>query len=1118
MASKRDLVVDITGNPLGFERAVKSAQASARVFERELEKLEKLEARQAAEAERAARRRMEGYTALGGVFTAFGAVTAAGLGLATRAAIEWESAWTGVTKTVDGSPAQMKALEGELRTLARTLPATHTEIAAVAEAAGQLGVKRDAIVGFTKVMIDLGNTTNLTSDEAANALARMANIMGTSQRDIDKMGSSLVALGNSSAATEAEILEMSLRIAGAGKQINLSEGEVFGFAAALSSVGVQAEAGGSSISRAMILMSEAVANGGDKLKLFAHIAGMTTANFQQQFKIDAAGAITAFISGLGQMQKSGGNVFATLDKLGMSEILLRDAMLRLSSAGDLVSTSIKTGNQAWIDNNALTEEANKRYQTTASRMQVARNQIADLGITAGETFLPIIGSISDGIGSWLEALRELPPEVTQVITVLGVAAGAATLAAGAFFLGVPRVAAFKESIGDLGPRGQAAARGLSAVTGFLTGPWGAAIGAGVLALGFFINRKAEAAKEVREFTRAIEADSGKLGSNTREVVLNKIANEDLDKKAKSLGINIADLTDAIIGNEGAHRRVVGQLDAHLQAMQSNMLVVDGYSTVQADASQATKANGEAARVLKDAITGTNGSIQEAAEKARLRAEGMREGAAADSAAATAAGIHANAQGTLTLKMGDAESASKKLKEAIDALTGAQITADEKAIRYLDALQRVTEVAKENGRATDFNTQKGRENVQTVIDASKAAGDHLVALLNEGFGFEEVRKKGEGHREQLIKVASQITRNRDEAQKMIDRYFQVPKNIDTEFRANTGTALAQVRTFADDVNKTLTTIRGSEVTVRFSSGMTASTHAQGGEVDGPGTETSDSIPAWLSRGEHVWTAREVRGVGGHGNVLRLRKLAAAGMLPAFAQGGPVDINIRTAGLDDLREAYARTVKQGMSFYGGGGAGVQQWASMVLTALGIMGQPSSFLGITLRRMNQESGGNASVVNRWDSNWLRGTPSVGLMQVIGPTYQRFKHPGFDIGPYLYGSSINPLANTLASMRYALARYGSLPAAYNKPGGYDTGGMLYPGQSGINGTRRPERVLSPSQTAAFERLVTALTTRTGAGVIAGDSGQAVVKNYQLTVYNAGNSEVDLRAQFRRLELLEGV
>jgi phage-related protein len=146
----------------------------------------------------------------------------------------------------------------------------------------------------------------------------------------------------------------------------------------------------------------------------------------------------------------------------------------------------------------------------------------------------------------------------------------------------------------------------------------------------------------------------------------------------------------------------------------------------------------------------------------------------------------------------------------------------------------------------------------------------------------------------------------------------------------------------------------------------------------------------------------------------------------------------------------------------GSGVSRWSGLVLQMLQVFGQPASLLSTVLRRMNQESGGNPSIVNRTDSNWLAGTPSVGLMQVIGPTFRAFAGPYRNTGPFLYGSSINPAANLYASFAYALSRYGSLSNAFNRAGGYDSGGWLQPGYTlAYNGTGRRERVLTDQQWA---------------------------------------------------------
>ncbi|NUV65644.1 peptidoglycan DD-metalloendopeptidase family protein [Streptomyces sp. CAI-121] len=137
-------------------------------------------------------------------------------------------------------------------------------------------------------------------------------------------------------------------------------------------------------------------------------------------------------------------------------------------------------------------------------------------------------------------------------------------------------------------------------------------------------------------------------------------------------------------------------------------------------------------------------------------------------------------------------------------------------------------------------------------------------------------------------------------------------------------------------------------------------------------------------------------------------------------------------------------------GNGGAGVQRWRGIVTQALGQVGQSLSLVNTTLRRMNQESSGNPKAVNRNDINWINGTPSVGLMQVIEPTFNAYAGKYRKTGPKMYGVSIDPMANIYASMRYALARYGSLSRAYNRPGGYALGGIVGGGVQISTGFRR--------------------------------------------------------------------
>ncbi|MFW5437120.1 phage tail tape measure protein [Paenibacillus apiarius] len=331
---------------------------------------------------------------------------AAAGGVAFKAATDYETAFTGVKKTVDATEEELAQFSKGIRDMAKEIPAAATAIAGVAEAAGQLGIKNEAIMGFTRTMTDMGVATNMSSDQAATALARLANITQMPQSQFDRLGATIVDLGNNLATTESEIVEMGLRLAGAGHQIGLTEAQILSFAGSLSSVGIEAEAGGSAFSRVMIDMAMAAQVGGKALDNFALVAGMTSAQFKETFQRDAAGALVAFIEGLGKMSAAGENTFLMLDKLGLSEIRVRDSLLRASGAGDLFRNSLEVGTKAWDENIALTKEAETRYETTASKMQILKNKLNDSAITMGDALVPALLAVFEGLQPLIDKIAE----------------------------------------------------------------------------------------------------------------------------------------------------------------------------------------------------------------------------------------------------------------------------------------------------------------------------------------------------------------------------------------------------------------------------------------------------------------------------------------------------------------------------------------------------------------------------------------------------------------------------------------------------------------------------------------------------------------------------------------
>lgn len=345
-----------------------------------------------------------------------------------QASMDFESAITGVAKTTDLTDEELADMSDAIKAMSTEIPASTTEIAAVAEAAGQLGIQKDALLDFTRVMTMLGTATNMTAEDAATALARFANITGMSADNYDRLGAVIVDLGNNFATTESEITQMGTRLASGGKLAGLTEPQIMALAAAMSSVGIEAEAGGTAMTQTLNAIEKAVATGEDSLQSFADVAGMSADSFAEMWNTDALGALTAFIRGLGNLDEQGESAVLVLEDLGLTGIRQSNMLKSLALAADQMDSAVQTANTAWDENIALTNEANKRYATTQSKLDMMQNAYNNLKVAVGDAFTPVLRDAYDAGTDVLNVLGEFvqenPALVKGVATFTGVVGGA----------------------------------------------------------------------------------------------------------------------------------------------------------------------------------------------------------------------------------------------------------------------------------------------------------------------------------------------------------------------------------------------------------------------------------------------------------------------------------------------------------------------------------------------------------------------------------------------------------------------------------------------------------------------------------------------------------------------
>ena len=343
----------------------------------------------------------------------------ASVGLITKAAVDYESAFAGVKKTVDEtSTVSYKNLSDGIRQMAKELPASAVEIANVAEVAGQLGIKAEDILTFSRTMIDMGESTNLSAEDAASSIAKIANILGLTSDEYKRFGSSVVDLGNNFATTERDIVEMTNRLAAGGRLAGLTAPDILGLATAMSSVGIEAEAGGTAMTQTLTAIGNAVSlttkDSADDLALIAKVAGTTSEEFQQAWKEKPVEALQSFIKGLNTAREKGANMDAILMKLGMTGIRQGNMLKSLALSSDKMSAAVNRSNQAWKENTALTNEANKRYETTESQLKMFKNQVTDLAIEFGG---PLLKALRDGLKAakpWISTLATMAKQFSSM--------------------------------------------------------------------------------------------------------------------------------------------------------------------------------------------------------------------------------------------------------------------------------------------------------------------------------------------------------------------------------------------------------------------------------------------------------------------------------------------------------------------------------------------------------------------------------------------------------------------------------------------------------------------------------------------------------------------------------
>lgn len=454
-------------------------------------------------------------------------------------AVDYESAYVGMTKTVEGTEEQYAALNETVQQLSESTPMGYVDLMGIAQTGGNLGVAIDEMDNFVSAYARLQYATDqhISGEGGAQDVASFLNITEGGVANIDRFGSALVHLGNNFNATEDQIIAMGNRMASAGHLAGLETAEILGMATAFRSVGINPEAGGSAASKLIKQFQLSAEVGGQAQKMldsvgmqfgsgmefsnflaglkkddlvgiaeslnmttdavnsmadswvlmdqFSAVSGKTAQQFIDDWSKDPARAMGDFFTGLNKLGDNGADsILSTLDRMGLTEIRESNLIAAMASRPELFMSAIQSAIAAYSSNTAMTDEFSKQMETQQAQNAMLGNKLDNTMANFGDNLVTALQPALDLVNELLDAFNSLS-EVDQsnIIKALGALAitGPTLTALGTTVDLVSKLATNIEKIHNLGGAKTAvdAANAAGAGAG-ATGATGAAVGGSAL--------------------------------------------------------------------------------------------------------------------------------------------------------------------------------------------------------------------------------------------------------------------------------------------------------------------------------------------------------------------------------------------------------------------------------------------------------------------------------------------------------------------------------------------------------------------------------------------------------------------------------------------------------------
>ena len=347
----------------------------------------------------------------------------AGMGaLSLKTAMSFETSMAEIDKTVDfASSNGLANMRKELQALTTQIPQTFEELAAVTATGGQLGIAEKDLVHFTEVMAKMGVAFDIPAQQAADSMAKIANVFQIPIENIDRLGDAINTLSNNTPATAAQLIDSLQRVGGVAKVFGLSEDATLGLTGALIAMGKPAEVASTAVNS--LLTSFSTLDNATKSQLIGfEQLGLNIDDFSKLVATDGKQAIITYLEAINKLEQSkriGTNALIIGKEFGDDITMLAGSVGVLENNWEMLGETVNTTKDYF---GSMDVEFEKISATSANKMVLIKNNIDGVVASLGDAFIPALNELLLKmtpmvaiVGTWVSA----NPELIQQITLIG---------------------------------------------------------------------------------------------------------------------------------------------------------------------------------------------------------------------------------------------------------------------------------------------------------------------------------------------------------------------------------------------------------------------------------------------------------------------------------------------------------------------------------------------------------------------------------------------------------------------------------------------------------------------------------------------------------------------------